>query len=133
MEPQRPPVPYPATYSQQSQQYYPPSPNTPLDEYNYVYNEKDAYEPQQSIRTGRGSKSSNCRGRDSQAYLDPEKHGSASSQGRSSRNRAASGLDPDAVVYDQGEYHEKGPEEKVCRLLVSNQHMKSFRHHLTLF
>ncbi|CAO2650942.1 Nn.00g092390.m01.CDS01 [Neocucurbitaria sp. VM-36] len=168
MEPQRPPVPYPATYSRQSQQYYASSPNTSPDEYDYIYNEKDAYERQQSIRTGRGSKSSNARPRDSvishpfspkpssppspsssvssagrrhrstseirisssspavnsqnityppRAYLDPEKQAYGSSKGRSSRDRVTPGPGPEAVVYDQGEYHEKGPEEKTWQLL----------------
>ncbi|KAH7392578.1 hypothetical protein BKA66DRAFT_16786 [Pyrenochaeta sp. MPI-SDFR-AT-0127] len=51
------------------------------------------------------------------AHLDPEKNGYApSSQSHRSPNRA-SGLDADAIVYDQGEYHEKGPEEKAWQLL----------------
>ncbi|KAF1941968.1 hypothetical protein EJ02DRAFT_466125 [Clathrospora elynae] len=53
-----------------------------------------------------------------QAHLDPEKHGYGSSQGRRSPNRAsAAGPEGDAIVYDQGEYQEKGPEEKAWHLL----------------
>ncbi|KAF2848770.1 hypothetical protein T440DRAFT_469841 [Plenodomus tracheiphilus IPT5] len=48
------------------------------------------------------------------AYLDPEKHGYGSSQGRNSDH---AGLGAEAVVYDQGKYHEKGPEEKAWQLL----------------
>ncbi|KAF1852086.1 uncharacterized protein K460DRAFT_273520 [Cucurbitaria berberidis CBS 394.84] len=157
MEPQRSPLPYSATYY-----YYPPSPNTSPDEYDHVYNEKDAYERQQTIRAwpATKSKSSNRRPRDSvispkassppspsnssvssagrrhsstpeihysppviqdrniaippQAHLDPEK------RGRLSPNRLASGTDveADAVVYNQGEFHEKGPEEKTWQLLL---------------
>ncbi|KAI4625667.1 uncharacterized protein J4E92_003437 [Alternaria infectoria] len=53
-----------------------------------------------------------------QAHLDPEKHGYGSSQGRRSPNRvSAAGPDGDAIVYDKGAYHEKGPEEKAWQLL----------------
>ncbi|KAI8934754.1 hypothetical protein NX059_008442 [Plenodomus lindquistii] len=48
------------------------------------------------------------------AYLDPEKHGYGSSPDRNS-NRPGEGVE--AVVYDQGKYHEKGPEEKAWQLL----------------
>lgn len=47
-----------------------------------------------------------------QAYLDPEKHGYPSY----STNRG--GPEADAIVYDQGKYHERGPEEKAWQLLV---------------
>ncbi|KAF1828697.1 hypothetical protein BDW02DRAFT_209984 [Decorospora gaudefroyi] len=54
-----------------------------------------------------------------QAYLDPEKHVSRSSQGRRSPNRlSAAVVDGDAIVYDKGQYHEKGPEEKAWHLLL---------------
>jgi hypothetical protein len=54
-----------------------------------------------------------------QAHLDPEKHGYSPSPGRTSPNRvSAAELDGDAVIYDKGEYHEKGPEEKAWQLLV---------------
>lgn len=52
-----------------------------------------------------------------QAYLDPEKQAYGSSQGRRSQNLPG-GPEADAIVYDQGEYHEKGPEEKAWQLLV---------------
>lgn len=52
------------------------------------------------------------------AHLDPEKHDYGSSQGGQRSANRASGLDADAIVYDQGEYHEKGPEEKAWQLLV---------------
>ncbi|KAH9875350.1 hypothetical protein J1614_004842 [Plenodomus biglobosus] len=48
------------------------------------------------------------------AYIDPEKHGYGSSQALRSY-RPAPGAE--AVVYDQGKYHEKGPEEKAWQLL----------------
>lgn len=54
-----------------------------------------------------------------QVHLDPEKHAHRSSQGgRSSHRLSASGLDAPAIVYDQGKYHEKGPEDKAWQLLV---------------
>lgn len=53
------------------------------------------------------------------AHLDLEKHGYGSSHGGPSPDRvSASGRDASAIVYDQGEYHEKGPEEKAWHLLV---------------
>ncbi|RAR08401.1 hypothetical protein DDE82_002382 [Stemphylium lycopersici] len=53
------------------------------------------------------------------AHLDPEKHAYSSSQGRRSPNRASAtpAPDSDAIVYDKGAYHEKGPEEKAWHLL----------------
>ncbi|KAF2005133.1 hypothetical protein P154DRAFT_483706 [Amniculicola lignicola CBS 123094] len=49
-----------------------------------------------------------------QAHLgDPEK-GSDSAHGRRSSNRASN----PAVIYDSGEYHEKGPEERTVQLLL---------------
>jgi hypothetical protein len=56
-----------------------------------------------------------------QAHLDPEKHGYSSSRGHHSPNRvSAGGPDGDAIVYDKGEYQEKGPEERAWHLLVSD-------------
>ncbi|RYN30156.1 hypothetical protein AA0119_g2117 [Alternaria tenuissima] len=53
-----------------------------------------------------------------QAHLDPEKHGYGSSHDGRSPNRApAARLDSDAIVYDKGAFHEKGPEEKAWQLL----------------
>jgi len=49
------------------------------------------------------------------AWIDPEKHGYGSSQGCHSP-RAGPGVE--TVVYDQGKYHEKGPEEMPWQLLV---------------
>lgn len=54
-----------------------------------------------------------------QAHLDPEKHGYGSSHdGRSPNRASAARLDSDAIVYDKGAFHEKGPEEKAWQLLV---------------
>jgi len=168
MESQRPPAPCSATSPQQSQPQHQLSTNSPSDEYNYAYNEKEPYQRQHSIRIDRHSKSSFGRGHDSvisshpfspkassapspcssissigpqrnstpeirysrsdieqrnipypqQAHLDPEKHGYGSSRGGRSPNHAsATGLDGDAIVYDKGAYHEKGPEEKAWQLL----------------
>jgi len=65
MEPQHPPVPSSATYPDRSQQAHQLLPNATPDEYEYTYNEKDAY-PRQQSRIDRGSKtSSNGRGHDS--------------------------------------------------------------------
>jgi hypothetical protein len=56
-----------------------------------------------------------------QAHLDPEKHADGSSRGHRSPNRvSAAGPDGDAIVYDKGEYQEKGPEERAWHLLVSD-------------
>ncbi|CAN9450460.1 unnamed protein product [Alternaria sp. RS040] len=53
-----------------------------------------------------------------QAHLDPEKHGYGSSHdGRSPNRASAARLDSDAIVYDKGAFHEKGPEEKAWQLL----------------
>jgi len=49
------------------------------------------------------------------AWIDPEKHGYGSSQGCHSP-RAGPGVE--TVVYDQGKYHEKGPEEMPWQLLL---------------
>jgi hypothetical protein len=168
MESQRPPVSCSATSPQQSQLQHQLSTNTPSDEYDYAYNEKEPYQRQQSIRIDHHSKSSLARGHDSvissqpfspkassapspcssissigqqrnstpeirysrsdieqtsiqypqRAHLDPEKHGYSSSHGGRSPNRASAvGLDSDAIVYDKGAYHEKGPEEKAWQLL----------------
>lgn len=50
------------------------------------------------------------------AYLDPEKHGYGSSQALRS-HRPGPGAEAEAVVYDQGKYHDQGPEEKAWQLL----------------
>ena len=56
-----------------------------------------------------------------QAHLDTEKHGYSSSRCNRSPNRvSAAGPDGDAIVYDKGEYQEKGPEERAWHLLVSD-------------
>ncbi|KAL1792762.1 hypothetical protein ACET3X_009269 [Alternaria dauci] len=53
-----------------------------------------------------------------QAHLDPEKHGYGSSHDGPSPNRAsAARLDSEAIIYDKGAFHEKGPEEKAWQLL----------------
>lgn len=57
-----------------------------------------------------------------QAYLDPEKQGYGSSQGRRSHRNSGSARAADDAVYDQAEYHEKAPEEKAWQLLVSRAH-----------
>jgi hypothetical protein len=55
-----------------------------------------------------------------QAHLDPEKHASAHSHPLSPRDSAtAAHASTNAVVHDQGEYHEKAVEEKAWQLLVS--------------
>ncbi|KAL6710721.1 hypothetical protein ACN47E_007778 [Coniothyrium glycines] len=52
------------------------------------------------------------------AHLDPEKYGYDSSRGGRSPHRVSgSGPDAEAVVYDQGKYQEKGPEDKAWQLL----------------
>lgn len=56
-----------------------------------------------------------------QAYLDPEKGGYDSSQERRSHRHSGSVRDQTAIVYDQGKYVEKGPEEKAWQLLVSTR------------
>lgn len=48
------------------------------------------------------------------AYVDPEKYGYDPSE---HRNSYRAGPGADAIVYDQGQYHEKGPEEKAWQLL----------------
>lgn len=53
-----------------------------------------------------------------QAHLDPEKHGYGSSQGRHSHRHSGSARAANDAVYDQGQYHEKAPEEKAWQLLV---------------
>jgi hypothetical protein len=54
-----------------------------------------------------------------QVHIDPEKRSYRSSQGRRSPTRvSAAGYEGDAIVYDKGEYQEKGPEEKAWQLLV---------------
>jgi hypothetical protein len=54
------------------------------------------------------------------AHLDPEKAGAGASPHRQPPSRvSASNPDVTAVVYDSGEYHEKGPEDKPVQLLVS--------------
>jgi hypothetical protein len=50
--------------------------------------------------------------------LDPEKHGYGS-QGHHSYRHSGSARAADDAVYDQGQYHEKAPEEKAWQLLVS--------------
>lgn len=52
-----------------------------------------------------------------QAHLDPEKQNYGSSQGRRSHRNSGSVRVTDDAVYDQGEYHEKAPEEKAWQLL----------------
>jgi hypothetical protein len=65
MESQHPSAPVSATHANRSQQPPQLPPNTTSDEYEYTYNEKDAYSQQQN-RRDRGSKtSSNGRGHDS--------------------------------------------------------------------
>jgi hypothetical protein len=51
-------------------------------------------------------------------YIDPEKANVSSHSPRSQTRVSASNPDVTAVVYDSGEYHEKGPEEKPVQLLV---------------
>jgi hypothetical protein len=53
-----------------------------------------------------------------QAHLDPEKHGYGS-QDRHSHRHSGSARAANDAVYDQGQYHEKAPEEKAWQLLVS--------------
>ncbi|EOA90888.1 uncharacterized protein SETTUDRAFT_64485, partial [Exserohilum turcica Et28A] len=53
-----------------------------------------------------------------QAHLDPEKHAELLSQTRRVPNRiSVVPSNPDAIVYDKGAFHEKGPEEKAWQLL----------------
>ncbi|KAH7117064.1 hypothetical protein B0J11DRAFT_394221, partial [Dendryphion nanum] len=53
------------------------------------------------------------------AHIDPEKAAlSSPSQDRRTSNRANSNQDVPAALYDSGEYHEKGPEEKPVQLLL---------------
>ncbi|EDU48564.1 hypothetical protein PtrSN002B_000832 [Pyrenophora tritici-repentis] len=51
------------------------------------------------------------------AYIDPEKQAHRYSHSHPSPNRASAGPEDDAIVYDKGAYHEKGPEEKAWQLL----------------
>lgn len=53
------------------------------------------------------------------AYVDPEKQEYRASQGRHSYRTASAA---EAVVYDQGSFHEKGPEENAWQLLVRKSH-----------
>jgi hypothetical protein len=55
-----------------------------------------------------------------QAHLDPEKQGYDSLHEPRSHRNSASARGANDAVYDQGEYHEKAPEEKAWQLLVSN-------------
>ncbi|KAF2866183.1 hypothetical protein BDV95DRAFT_612046 [Massariosphaeria phaeospora] len=54
------------------------------------------------------------------AYIDPEKaqYSAPGSDGRSPNRGSRSNQDPNAAIYDSGEYHEKGPEEKPLQLLL---------------
>ena len=52
------------------------------------------------------------------AYIDPEKQDYTYSHTHRSPNRASAGPEEDAIFYDKGAYHEKGPEEKAWHLLV---------------
>ena len=54
-----------------------------------------------------------------QAHIDPEK---ATSNPRS--KRGSSNAEIPVVIYDSGEYLEKGPEEKAIQLLVRDQKLK---------
>ncbi|KAF2016916.1 hypothetical protein BU24DRAFT_140611 [Aaosphaeria arxii CBS 175.79] len=51
------------------------------------------------------------------AYIDPEK-AAAASYGHRSSHRNSSNPDGANAIYDSGEYHEKGPEEKAWQLLL---------------
>ncbi|EFQ93281.1 hypothetical protein CFE70_003461 [Pyrenophora teres f. teres 0-1] len=167
MDSQRPPVPRSATSTstQQSRSHHPTPPTAANDDYDYAYNEKDAYQRQQHTWTDRHSKSS-YRAHDSvisshpfspkgsslpspsssinsskgphgisnldtsdieqrqqqlqfppRAYIDPEKQAHRYSHSHRSPNRASVGPEDDAIIYDKGAYHEKGPEEKALPLL----------------
>lgn len=53
------------------------------------------------------------------AHLDPEKAASSPRSQRSPTRVSASNADVTAaVIYDSGEYHDKGPEDKPVQLLV---------------
>ncbi|CAI6259904.1 unnamed protein product [Periconia digitata] len=53
------------------------------------------------------------------AYIDPEKAAAGNNISSSNqRSPRASNQDVRAVVYDSGEYHEKGPEDKPVQLLL---------------
>jgi len=51
------------------------------------------------------------------AYIDPEKQDYTYPHSHRSPNRASAAPEEDAIVYDKGAYHEKGPEEKAWHLL----------------
>jgi hypothetical protein len=55
-----------------------------------------------------------------QAHLDSEKYGYDSSRGPRSHRNSASARAANDAVYDQGEYHEKAPEEKAWQILVGD-------------
>ncbi|KAF2107360.1 hypothetical protein BDV96DRAFT_506401 [Lophiotrema nucula] len=52
------------------------------------------------------------------AHLDPEKANGSSHGTRTPNRVSSSNPDVTAVVYDSGEYHEKGPEDKAVKLLL---------------
>lgn len=101
-------------------QSYPPSPTSSISSVSGGRRHHSVPEIQSSAPV-KDSQNITC---PPQAHLDPEKHGYNSSQEPRSHRHSASARGASDAVYDQGEYHEKEPEEKAWQLLVRIQSLQ---------
>ncbi|KAL5118983.1 hypothetical protein ACEQ8H_003112 [Pleosporales sp. CAS-2024a] len=94
------------------QQSYPPSPASSISSVSADKRRHASFAEIESTTLVNDAQYSR---RPPQAHLDPEKHSHGTSQGhRSHRSESVPAAD---VIYDQGQYHEKAPEEKAWQLL----------------
>lgn len=90
----------------------PPSPASSISSAQHHRSKRNSHISRNSQRP------SNDVARPPRAHLDPEKGYASPHRSRSPTHISASNPEVTAVVYDSGEYREKGPEDKPLQLLI---------------